>query len=564
MRKPVLKSTLATFALAAVMASCGPTLKITKQPLSNDISDMPEKNAELSKEQLKSWPFMGIIADTVPGMSVTKAYDEIIRNRKGETVIVAVLDAGVDIEHEDLDGVLWTNKDEVPNNGIDDDNNGYVDDIHGWNFLGGAVNENLELTRIVKKYKDKFGDKSADEVSEELQDEYALYKRAKKTYDDKYAGAKQDIKRYKTLKERFTKVFDAVTEKMGGTDFTRAELVDAEFDTEEGKQYKTIAVAVMRRADKKSGEDFKQLIDGLGDAYEYFNNKLEYYLNLDFDGRAIVGDDVDDLSDRNYGDNRVDGPTEDKEDVMHGTHVAGIIAAERHNDIGMKGVANNVEIMAIRAVPNGDEYDKDIALGIRYAVDNGASIINMSFGKSFSTHPDWVMDALKYAAKHDVLIVHAAGNDGLNLDLDENFNYPNDHLPHKKGEVMNNVLTVGALNYVYGEGLVAPFSNYGSVNVDVFAPGMKIYSTTPLSTYEFLQGTSMASPEVAGVAAMIRSYFPKLSAEEVKNVIMKSGMTTSITVVPGGNEQNETSFDEISKSGKIVNLYNALIMASKL
>src|SRR5690606_22049198 len=198
---------------------------------------------------------------------------------------------------------------------------------------------------------------------------------------------------------------------------------------------------------------------------------------------------------------------EDKKNAKHGTHVAGIIAAERNNGIGMNGVANNVKIMVIRAVPNGDEYDKDIALGIRYAVDNGADIISASFGKSFSSHPEWVLDALKYAAEKDVLFVHAAGNDALNLD--ENRNYPNDQWPGQTEEVTNNVLTVGALNHRLGEGLVAPFSNYGATNVDVFAPGMEFYSTTPLNEYEFLQGTSMAAPAVSGIAAVIRSYYPK-------------------------------------------------------
>jgi subtilisin family serine protease len=217
--------------------------------------------------------------------------------------------------------------------------------------------------------------------------------------------------------------------------------------------------------------------------------------------------------------------------------------------------------MPIRAVPDGDEYDKDIALAIRYAVDNGASIINTSFGKYYSTHPEWVRDAIRYAEENDVLIVNAAGNEGLNLD--ENIVYPNDQ-DMQNEEIADNFLTVGALNYKYGSGLVAGFSNYGKNNVDVFAPGTKIWSTTPNNEYEYLQGTSMAAPAVSGVAAMIRSFYPKLSAEQVKQVIMDSGLTSSATVIIGGNPENTGKFSELSISGKMANLYNALILADRL
>ena len=246
---------------------------------------------------------------------------------------------------------------------------------------------------------------------------------------------------------------------------------------------------------------------------------------------------------------------------MHGTHVSGIIAAERNNGIGINGVANNVLIMPVRAVPDGDEYDKDVALGIRYAVDNGAKVINTSFGKAFSTNPEWVIDAIKYAAKHDVLIVNAAGNDGINLD--EKRIYPNDQTPDNPQEISNNFLTVGALNYEYGSNLVAGFSNYGKTNVDVFAPGTKIWSTTPNNSYKFLQGTSMAAPAVAGVAAMIREFYPKLTAGQVKQIIINSGLPVSASVIVGGDENNVQKFSELSTSGRIVNLYNALILASQ-
>ncbi|MDX1762017.1 MAG: S8 family serine peptidase, partial [Christiangramia sp.] len=269
-----------------------------------------------------------------------------------------------------------------------------------------------------------------------------------------------------------------------------------------------------------------------------------------------------DITDTDYGNNQVYGPEPDKENVKHGTHVAGIIAADRSNEIGLKGVSSNARILTVRAVPDGDEYDKDIALGIRYAVDNGAKVINTSFGKYFSTNPEWVIDAIKYAAKKDVLIVNAAGNEGLNLDT--NRVYPNDQDPVNTTEISDNFLTVGALNYEYGSGLVANFSNYGKSNVDVFAPGTKIWSTTPNNEYEYLQGTSMASPAVAGIAAIIRGYYPQLTASEVKQVIMDSGLTTNATVIVGGDTNNTKKFQTLSSSGKMANLYNALILADQI
>jgi subtilisin family serine protease len=229
----------------------------------------------------------------------------------------------------------------------------------------------------------------------------------------------------------------------------------------------------------------------------------------------------------------------------------------------MNGIANNVEIMSIRAVPNGDEYDKDIALGIRYAVDNGAGIINASFGKSFSPYAEWVYDAIKYAASKDVLIVHAAGNDGKDLDLPENANYPNDQVANGP-EIADNVITVGALDSKYGSEMVASYSNYGAINVDVLAPGSDIYSTNPENKYEFHNGTSFAAPGVSGVAALIRSQYPKLTAPQVKKILMDSGQTTTTAVILSGDNSSSLPFNKVTRSGKMVNAFNALIMADKM
>ncbi|NJW53801.1 S8 family peptidase [Salinimicrobium oceani] len=544
--------------LAAAMAGCGSSAPaIVSTPIEN-IDEIPLKVSELTDVQLQGWGGADLISDTIPGMSVKKAYNEIIKNNKGKKVIVAVIDSGVDIEHEDLDGVIWTNPNERPNNGIDDDKNGYVDDMHGWNFLGDAVKENLEYTRILKKLRPKFNGVPAGAVKPEDQQEFELYQRAKAEYDKEYNEAMGLKNQYEGIVQQLKVSHEAVSKQLGKENYTVDELREMQATTEEMQQYKGFLIQVMSNVEGTIPEAITQLQE----AISYFDGRLATHFNLDLDGRAVVGDDVDDITDTNYGNNNVMGPTPDKEDLKHGTHVAGIIAAERNNNTGIDGVANNVEIMVLRAVPDGDEYDKDIALAIRYAVDNGASIINTSFGKYFSTHPEWVRDAIKYADKNDVLIVNAAGNEGINLD--QNAVYPNDQDPKNPQEISENFLTVGALNYKYGSGLIAGFSNFGKTNVDVFAPGTKIWSTTPNNEYEYLQGTSMAAPAVAGIAAMIRSYFPKLSDYEVKRVIMESGLSTNATVIIGGEPSNTKRFSELSTSGKMANLYNALIMADKI
>ena len=557
MKRAFIKPTLAAALAAVFAASCGTTgPTITSTPIEN-IDQQPLKTSDLNEDQLKAWAGADLVTDTIPGMSVQKAYDEIIKDFQGETVIVGVVDSGVDIEHEDLKNVIWTNEDEIPGNGIDDDKNGYVDDIHGWNFLGNTIEENMEFVRILRKLKPKYEGKSASDISAANQEEFALYTKAKEEYDKEYAEVTRNVNRYQQILQQVSSAQEAAANKIGKEKFSLEELEAMEADTPALQQQKALLMNIMSSA----GEDVAAVEKEIQGAVDYYQGRLESHLNMQLEGRK-TGDNVDDLTDTNYGNNDVDGPDPKKEDAKHGTHVAGIIAAERNNGIGINGVADNVKIMAVRAVPDGDEYDKDIALGIRYAVDNGAKVINTSFGKYYSTHPEWVIDAIKYAAKKDVLIVNAAGNDAL--DMDATRIYPNDQTPDNNEEIADNFLTVGASNFDYGSDLVARFSNYGQTNVDVFAPGTKIWSTTPNDEYEFLQGTSMASPAVAGVAAMIRSLYPKLSATEVKEVLMKSGLASPQEVMVGGNSDDIRPFAELSVSGRMVNMYNALIMASKM
>lgn len=529
--------------IAAILTGCGSTKTaggsgLVLTPVEN-IDTTPLKISDLTTSEKNNWGHLDLVTDTIPGMSVDKAYSEIIKNKKGTKTIVAVLDSGIDLNHEDLVNVLWTNTKEKAGNGIDDDGNGFIDDIHGYNFLGESYNEQLEYVRMLRL---NIGDA-------------ATLSKAKAKLDSKYNEALQGKEQYESIYQA-VKNADADVQKYLKKDvYTKQDLSSIKA-TDEAMQRNVAILNQMFGIKETIPDVLKDLKNGL----TYYTEQLNYNLNKDFNGREPVGDDAYDITDVNYGNgnpkNRVD-------DESHGTHVAGIIAAERNNGKGVNGVANNVAIMSIRAVPNGDEYDKDIARGIRYAVDNGARVINGSFGKSFSPNAEWVNEAIKYAADNNVLFVHAAGNDGANLDDPINANFPNDQI-NNGPEIADNVITVGALNPKYGSELVASYSNYGKINVDIFAPGTDIYSTYPNNEYEYSPGTSMAAPGVAGIAALVMSQYPSLTAAQVKKIILQSGLPIKSKVVLGSAGNKSDTLDQISTSGKIANAYNALVLASKV
>lgn len=549
------KMILPALSLSLLLVACGGPAPLVSTPIGN-IDAVPLKVQPLTEAQMKAWGAADLVADTIPGMSVDKAYAELLNKKKGQTVIVAVIDSGTDIEHEDLDDVIWVNKDEIPNNGKDDDNNGYVDDIHGWNFLGDIIGENMEYVRYLRKLGPKFEGKSEAAISAADRADYAIYQKAKAEYDKELADVQAGLNQYNAIMGQVKPAHEAIAKRLGKEDYNAKDLQGISNPDASTQQQIGILSQMLNY-----GDSVPDVIEQLEGGIEYFSGRLETHFNMTEDFRGVLGDNPDDWNDKSYGNNDVDGPSEDKEDVSHGTHVAGIIGAERNNGLGMNGVANNVEIMVLRAVPDGDEYDKDIALAIRYAADNGAKVINTSFGKYYSPHPEWVWDAIKYAASKDVLIVNAAGNEAL--DLDGIQVYPNDQ-ELDGSEIADNFITIGALHHDYGSEMVATFSNYGNTSVDVFAPGTKIWSTMPNSTYEYQQGTSMAAPAVAGVAAVLRSYYPSLTAAQVKDILMKSGLSSSQNVVLGGDSSNAQSFGEISKSGNMVNMYNAILMADKM
>ncbi|MFN7116972.1 MAG: S8 family peptidase [Saprospiraceae bacterium] len=502
----------------------------------------------------KNWFNLDMTQDSVPGISTERTYQNLLKGKKGRTVIVAVIDSGVDYEHEDLKEVMWVNADEIPNNGVDDDKNGYVDDIHGWNFLGGKNGENVhhdtyEVTRLYKALKAKYEGKNPSSLSGDEKKEYDKYLEYKKVIEEKIADAKPKAENFGATLE----AINALEKAINKDTITLADLKKFK-----SKDRLLTAVTEYMRGFLEEGASFSEIKDQIEELYHYYNDQIAYSYNLDYNPRNIVGDNYADVNERYYGNNDVRGP-----DSEHGTHVAGIIAAKRGNGIGMDGVADNVRIMSIRTVPDGDERDKDVANAIYYAVDNGASVINMSFGKGASPEKEAVDKAIKYALKNDVLIVHAAGNDGKENDFTNNF--PNDKFS-KKGlfgpKYAENWLEVGASNWEGGESATASFSNYSKDLVDVFAPGTEIYSTVPGSKYKNLQGTSMASPVVAGVAAVLRSYNPKLTARQVKDIIMQSVTPVKEKVYKPGTDEL-VPFSQLAVTGGYINMYKAVEIATR-
>ncbi|MFO0357217.1 MAG: S8 family peptidase [Sphingobacteriaceae bacterium] len=500
--------------------------------------------------------------DKVNGVSTERAYKELLKDKKPVPVIVAVLDSGVDYYHEDLKDVMWTNPGEIAGNGIDDDKNGYIDDIHGWSFIGGKDGknvdaDNLEMTRIYRKLKPKYEDKTkADFKTKEEKAEFELYQEVKTEMSVAKSKYEPAYNQMKFLKEALTKMESDIKAQQGVSEIKLENIEKYTTEEKSVKQVKAICTLSMKKGNSTFNE-FKEQID---EGYEQMSTMVEIGLNPDVDPRTIVGDNYEDAYEKNYGNADCKGPHS-----FHGTHVAGIIAAARNNGKGMDGVAADVKIMAVRCVPNGDERDKDIANAIIYAVDNGAKILNMSFGKRYSWNKKVVDDAVKYAQSKGVLLMHAAGNDHLNID--EITHYPTAKYEGKG--YATNMITIGALSWKPDSMIAAPFTNYGKKSIDLFAPGVDIYSTAPEQQYKDASGTSMATPVAAGVAAVLKSYYPSLSPEQIKTILIKSSLKTykgKKVIKPGskkGDKDRYVKFESLGKNAGLINLYEAIQMADK-
>ncbi|MBN2214984.1 MAG: S8 family serine peptidase [Bacteroidales bacterium] len=500
-----------------------------------------------------NWFNLDYEMDGIPGISTDKAYNELLGNKKSTTVVVAVIDGGIDIHHEDLKGKIWINEDEIPGNGKDDDENGFIDDVYGWNFLGAADGrnikyENYEATRLYKKYKNRFSTADTIGLSGKDLELFSLFKKARKVHFQKYTKALNEMAMIEKFEKNYYKADSIVKSNLKKDTFSIEEIKS--FNASDSREF------IMAKSVLLNLSDNGFCMERLKKYKDRISVKLNYHFNTDYDPRSIVNDDPENPGDSIYGNNDVISGTSD-----HGTFVSGIIAGNRNNNIGMKGIANDVRIMAIRAVPDGDERDKDVANAIKYAVNNGAKIINMSFGKDFTPQKELVDEAIRYAAANDVLLIHAAGNESDNTD--KNPRYPN-VLNTGKEKITDNWINVGATSRELDDYFVGDFSNYGKNSVELFAPGVDVFSLQPDNKYDILDGTSFASPMVAGTAALIKSYYPEMTAAQIKDVILSSvslSYKRQKVLLPAKVDEKKkrrTKFKKLSSTGGVLNVYNAL------
>ncbi|WP_299767075.1 S8 family serine peptidase [uncultured Dokdonia sp.] len=501
------------------------------------------KGDSLIEAQEKNWEHLDIEKDTIPGISLDRVYKELLEKEKRKETIVALIDTEIDINQAEINKILWLNIDEIPNNNIDDDNNGYVDDIHGWNFMGNSEGENIiiannEATRIVRYYQTKA-------IAESIEDSILInnqdYKKAKFIVDKELKSSLSTIKRGKVIIEKYKNAMRLIGNNYAD-DMLTIEFLDS-----------------IKLARPEITEEIKAIYKWKNIGYDLeilendFNSKkniVDYYYNIHYNERSIQGDDPENLSDNHYGNNLLTG---NLGEFYHGTQIASVLKS-------VVGENTSIKILPIPSIVNGEIHDKDLALSIYYAVNNGAKIINLSAGKYFSLHSDWVQEAISYALDKDVLFVFAAGNSKLNIDINDNMVYPK-----RTKYNSNSIIRVGASGKYIDNKLATFFSNYGKQEVDIFAPGHELPVLNPYNEHLINSGTSLSTAIVSGVAALIRSYYPSLTASEVKQILMDSAVKYDILVdVPTKeNPEQQLPFSELSKSGGIVNAYNAMLMAEE-
>ncbi|WP_300568347.1 S8 family peptidase [Flavobacterium sp.] len=541
------------------------SVRESRVPYSNEST-----NKQSNQSELKNWFQKDYLTDRFPGISLDKWESENKMKPKVKNIIVGIIDTQVDLKHEDLQGQIWVNAHEIPNNNIDDDHNGYIDDVNGWSFIGTKKGSyltwsNFESIRIIREGESKFKNKAENEISAEDLREFKGYNKALKEFEknDKYYRSwlksltfnaavfplSKDTLKYFFPKENYTYTqLDSLYKKHKTNDRTYRQRRD-DNDRDLGALISYMMVSF--EVNQKTLEEVKT-------QEKYLDSIVNKNLSFNYNERVHIGDNPK-ILEKGYGNNQV---SLDKELQSHNTKVSGIIAANRENKKGIKGFSQNIKVMPLNLSCSGDEHDKDIAMAIRYAVDNGAKVINMSFGKELSLRKEWVFDAFKYAEEHNVLIIHSAGNSALNVD--ENQIYPSDIDLESPNEVCGNFINVGSTTHHLDSTFVSNFSNYGKKNVDLFAPGDEIYTTKVGNEYEFDSGTSLAAPMVSGTASLIWLYYPKLTVKEVKQIILDSGTSYDLEVILPGTKDKKVPFSQLSKSGKVLNVYNAMKMAEKI
>ena len=459
----------------------------------------------------KNWYNLDLEQDGYLGISTYKAEKLLLKGKSHVPIVVAVIDGGVDIDHPGISPYMWTNVKEIPGNGIDDDHNGFIDDIHGWNFLGaGKYTFHYDNKEIVRKFRVAYKADSNSLETRTLRSEIG----------NKAAALKNQFALISAEYDALMEIFNEI----GSKNPTLEQLHSFKYKTE----FQEIALVHLVKG-LQSDPDY---LENFTDKRNTYKNQIDYYFDVNYDPRAGRSE----FFFKNYGNNDVKGL-----EPSHGTHVAGIIA----------GVYKDVKLMVLRTIPDGDPIDQDVAASIRYAVDNGAKIINMSTGKSLSMNKDLVDEAVKYAMSKNVLIIHAAGNAGI--EIEEQTVFPNRY--YRDGGVAQAWMEVGASGPKVNSEIFPWFSNYSNTIVDILAPGVDIYSTFPGNRYKYLNGTSMAAPVVSGAVACILGYNSKRTALDLKRMLMESALKVEQKVNVGGEVRN---FKELSISGGILNILKAL------
>jgi subtilisin family serine protease len=518
-----------------------------------------KKVKKLKIDELRNWQNLDLQQDSVPGISLNRLYNEFIKNKKGKEIIVAVIDSYIDLNHEDLKNQIWINKKEIPNNNIDDDKNGYVDDTNGWNFLGNKSGESTfrlnydaarRLRNLLRKNVDttNFNGNTIDSLA---------YRYIQKEFQKLKVKHNSKIEDAKYYQDAYISSFKRIDNIFNNKPFSLKQIDSLfklrEFDATDELYYDMYFVRdFIKTNNNKAWIDlFEERVVG----------ELSTSLNANFNENDIIKDIETNIKDKNYGNNKV---SHYSNKTWHSTMMSGMIAANRKNNVGIQGFGNQIKVMPlVISAASGTHRDKDIALAIEYAVNNGAKVINMSFGKSTPIYPEWIQKSILYAKENDVLIVVSAGNSNENLDA--KYSYPNDYFSEKDvEEFVDNLIVVGGINHEANENLVYKYSNFGKKNVDIMAPATDIWCLDPLRNYALDDGTSFAAALTSGSAALIRSHHPKLTANQVKNIILESGVTIDQKVIKPGTENEMVPFSVLCKSGKILNVYNAMKMAKEV
>ena len=461
------------------------------------------------------------------------------------SIIVAIVDEGVKYTHPDLAANMWVNPNPSPEFGNQD--------IHGWNFLGNAVGESLrragtEPFREYKRLRPRFKDADTSRLTLSAKAEYAYYKQMERAARlDTYIKFTE----YQRIRSDAFRICDSLMRlKYGDRETTVADFQRLELADTTGLAL-PLSIAASTPVMFTPDMPWHEAVEKIDSEYRLSAVRVASLDSLNDDPHIKLGNRPDDFRNFRYGNNLIG------DDPYHGTMVAGVIAACAAT---AGELPRPVKILSVRAIPEGDEYDRDVAAAIRYAVDNGAEVVNMSFGKYLSPHRDEVLAAMKYARSKDVLLVMASGNDGVNVDVRPIFPTCRD----TKGRRLENQIVVGAST---PDGRVASFSNYGAENVDLLAPGENVRSTAPEGGYDTAQGTSIAAPIVSGVAAVLRSFYPDLSAREIREILIRTvtHFPADEMPVPGKSETSRMiQGRQVCLGGGILNAQAAMKEASKI